>query len=65
VSSCAQALAKCVVSGTAFLDVEAVVVDGSLAPELLQLLLERTRAALTGCNWEGLFAPDRDVFLKA
>ena len=59
VSSCAQALAQCVVSGTAFLDVEAVVVDGSLAPELLQLLLERTRAALTGYNWEGLFAPPR------
>ena len=59
VASCAQALAQCVVSGTAFLDVEAVVVDGSLAPELLQLLLERTRAALAGYNWEGLFAPPR------
>ena len=42
VNSCAQALAQCVVSGTAFLDVEAVVVDGSMAPELLQLLLEQT-----------------------
>jgi len=59
VSSCAQALAQCVVAGTAFLDVEAVVVDGSLAPELLQLLLERTRTALADYNWEGLFSPPR------
>jgi predicted NBD/HSP70 family sugar kinase len=59
VNSCAQALAQCVVSGTAFLDVEAVVVDGSMAPELLLLLLDRTRAAMATYNWEGLFAPPR------
>lgn len=56
---CAQALAQCVVSGTAFLDVDAVVVDGSLAPEVLALLLAQTRTALVGYNWEGLFAPPR------
>ncbi len=56
---CAQALAQCVVSGTAFLDVDTVVVDGSMAPEVLALLLAQTRAALGGYNWEGLFAPPR------
>ena len=59
VASCAQALAQCVVSGTAFLDVDAVVVDGSMAPEVLQGLLEQTRAALNRYNWEGLFGPPR------
>ena len=56
---CAQALAQCVVSGAAFVDVDAVVVDGSMAPEVLALLLAQTRTALGGYNWEGLFAPPR------
>ncbi len=56
---CARALAHCVVSGTAFLDVDAVVVDGSMAPQVLALLLAQTRTALGGYSWEGLFAPPR------
>ncbi len=51
----ASALAHCVVSGTAFLDLDAVVIDGSLCRPLLQLLLEHTRQALDDYNWEGLW----------
>jgi predicted NBD/HSP70 family sugar kinase len=51
----ATALAHCVVSGTAFLDLDAVVIDGSLCRPLLQQLLERTRLALADFNWEGLW----------
>ena len=54
---CARALAHAIVSGTAFLDMEAVVVDGSIDPQLLQLLLDQTRQAMTDHNWEGLFRP--------
>ncbi len=51
----ADALAHCVVSGTAFLDLDAVVIDGSLCRPLLHQLLERTRLALEQFNWEGLW----------
>jgi predicted NBD/HSP70 family sugar kinase len=57
IASAAQALAHCVITGTALLDVDAVVVDGSLAPVALRLLLERTRQALVRYNWEGLWQP--------
>lgn len=55
--SAAQALALCIVSGTAFLDVQAVVLDGAAAPALLQGLVDQTRQALSSYNWEGLSAP--------
>ena len=51
----ARALAHCILSGTAFLDLEAVVIDGSLCRPLLQLLIDRTRLALDDYNWEGLW----------
>ena len=50
----ALALAHCIVAGTAFLDVEAVVIDGVLAPELLHDLWTRTGEALKAYNLEGL-----------
>lgn len=53
----AQALAHCIVSGTAFLDLEAVVIDGAAAPLLQQDLIAQTAQALQGYNWEGLVAP--------
>lgn len=53
----ALALAQCIVSGTAFLDVEAVVMDGSTARDLLQALLEQTSDALKAYDWEGLHPP--------
>ncbi|WP_137896569.1 ROK family transcriptional regulator [Ramlibacter sp. 2FC] len=53
----AEALAHCVTSGTAFLDLDAVVVDGSFCRPLLQRLLDETRAALAHYDWEGLWMP--------
>ena len=50
----ALALAHCIVSGTAFLDLDAVVVDGVVAPALLRSLLAQTRDALKAYNIEGL-----------
>ena len=55
--SASQALAHAIVSGAAMLDLDDVVVDGSMSRLLLQALLERTRAALDRCNWEGLWRP--------
>lgn len=57
IASAANALAHCIVSGTAMVDVEAAVVDGSLAPAALQALIEKTAAALQAYNWEGLWKP--------
>lgn len=51
----ANALAHCIVSGTAFLDLDAIVLDGSFCRPLLQRLLEHTRMALASYNWEGLW----------
>ena len=50
----ALALAHCIVSGTAFLDLDAVVIDGSIAAPLLQHLLQQVTEALKAYNWEGL-----------
>lgn len=50
----ALALAHCIVAGTAFLDVEAVVIDGVVAPDLLRDLWARTGHALKAYNTEGL-----------
>lgn len=56
-AECARALAHAIVSGTALLDMDAVVVDGSIAAPLLHELLERTRQALALYDWQGLFDP--------
>jgi len=53
-----NALAHCIVSGTAFVDVDAVVLDGSLARELLAALIAHTREAMQRYNWEGLWPPE-------
>lgn len=59
VDTAALALAHCIVAGTAFLDVEAVVIDGVVAPELLRELWVRTGEALKAYNQEGLLAMPR------
>ena len=59
IARAAMALAMCIVSGTAFLDLDAVVIDGVVAPELLQNLLTQTREALQAYNTEGLQALPR------
>jgi predicted NBD/HSP70 family sugar kinase len=51
----ARALAQCVVSGTALLDVDAVVLDGAMPRPLLQRLLQATTQALDLYDWEGLW----------
>jgi predicted NBD/HSP70 family sugar kinase len=51
------ALAHCIVAGTAFVDVGAVVLDGAMAPALLERLNVATREALTAYSWEGLWPP--------
>lgn len=61
VGHAAPALAHCVVAGTAFMDLEAVVIDGVVAPALLAELIGRTQQALSAYNWEGLQAPPRLV----
>lgn len=55
----ALALAHCIVAGTAFLDVEAVVIDGVVSPDLLRDLLVQTGEALKAYNQEGLQAMPR------
>lgn len=51
----ANALAHAVVSGTAFLDIDAVVIDGSFCRPLLTQLIADTGKALQRYNWEGLW----------
>ena len=51
----APALAHCVITGTAFLDIKAVVIDGSFCRALLRQLIDATTEALTAYNWEGLW----------
>ena len=53
-----QALAACIVSGTAFLDTCCAVIDSSLAPPLLVRLVAQTNAAMDSFNWEGLWRPE-------
>lgn len=48
-----------IVSATAFLDLDAVVIDGAATADLQQALVERVRDALRAYNWEGLHAPPR------
>lgn len=48
-------MAHCVISGTAFLDIEAVVIDGSFCRPLLSRIIAETNAALQRYNWEGLW----------
>ncbi len=55
IDSAALSLAQCVVSGTAFLDVDAVVVDGSFTRAMLERLIAATRAAMQAYDWEGLW----------
>ena len=59
IARAALALAHSIVSGTAFLDLDAVVIDGVVASALLQSLLAQTRDALKAYNTEGLQALPR------
>jgi len=52
----ANALAHTVVSGTAFLDIDAVIIDGSFSRTLLAQLIAATQEATKAYNWEGLWS---------
>lgn len=51
------ALAMCIASSAALLDLEAVVVDGSVSPLLLQALREHTQEAMQQYRFDGMVAP--------
>jgi len=53
----ASALAMTVTSAAALLDLDAVVLDGALAPPLMQALLERTQAGLADYAFDGMYQP--------
>jgi predicted NBD/HSP70 family sugar kinase len=55
VERAAVALAHCVVSGTAFLDLDAVVIDGSMSRALLTPLIAQVQLKLSRYNQEGLW----------
>lgn len=55
IASAARALAQCVLSGTAFLDLDAVVIDGSFSRSMQQHLIEQTEIATHAYDWEGLW----------
>jgi len=52
----ANALAHTVVSGTAFLDIDAVIIDGSFSRTLLAQLIAATQESIRAYNWEGLWS---------
>jgi len=52
-----SALAMCIASSAALLDLEAVVVDGSVSPLLLQALREHTQEAMQQYRFDGMVAP--------
>ncbi len=51
------ALALTITASTALLDLEAVVIDGSLDRHLIDGIIQRASAVLDGYNWEGLTRP--------
>jgi predicted NBD/HSP70 family sugar kinase len=53
----AQALALCVTSASALLDLDAVVVDGSISPLLLNRLMEHTQTSMDGIRFDGIHRP--------
>ena len=60
-TTASNALAMTIASATALLDLDAVVLDGSLSPRLLEALLTRTRQALGCYPLVGIVRPGRLV----
>ena len=52
-----QALALCITSASALLDLDAIVVDGSISTALLQALIAQTRSELASTRFEGIHQP--------
>ena len=53
----ASGLAMATVSATALMDLDAVVIDGSIHPKLLDALMAQTEHAVHAYRWEGLRRP--------
>lgn len=53
-----QALAMTVSSAAALLDLDAVVMDGSLGAPLMRALIEQTRSALASYRFDGMHQPE-------
>ena len=56
-SQASQALAMSATSAAALLDIDAVVIDGSLSPKLMQALIQQTEASLRQFNFDGIHQP--------
>ena len=56
-SQAAKALAMSATSATALLDLDAIIMDGSLNPKLLQALMAQTQAALAQFSFDGIREP--------
>lgn len=53
----AKSLALAITSASALLDLDAVVVDGSISPALLQALMSQTQGALSQVRFDGIHTP--------
>jgi predicted NBD/HSP70 family sugar kinase len=53
----AQALAMSTTSATALLDLDAVIMDGSINPKLLEALIQQTEASLAQFSFDGIQQP--------
>ena len=56
-SQAAKALAMSATSAAALLDLDAIIMDGSLNPKLLQALIQQTEASLTQFSFDGIHQP--------
>jgi len=56
-SQAAKALAMSATSATALLDLDAIIMDGSLNPKLLQALMAQTQASLAQFSFDGIREP--------
>ena len=52
-----QALAMSTTSASALLDIDVVLVDGSLSPKLMHALIEQTEASLAHFSFDGIHRP--------
>ncbi len=57
ITNASQALAMTVASSSALLDLDAVVMDGSLGAPLMTALMSATQAALSGYRFDGMHQP--------
>ncbi|MEN9618779.1 MAG: putative fructokinase [Pseudomonadota bacterium] len=56
-SQAAKALAMSATSAAALLDLDAIIMDGSLNPKLLQALIQQTEASLSQFSFDGIHQP--------